>query len=239
MSTLQFLMIMVIAAGSTGGAPSVVDAGLAQANSVRGKSLSAAPETLPSGDSDKFRTQMLGWQRERAVPSIIVERAVEKAAQTKLLISSPFGWRSDPILGTRRHHAGIDLPGPRGTDVYVTGSGKVISAGWSAGYGNLIEIEHSGGVHTRYGHLSQILVNRNSTVSQGQRIGKVGSTGRSTGAHLHYEVRVAGAPVNPLPYLGQTAPEYGVIWGSERSAVARWAGWKSSQMNVLPQSIIR
>lgn len=239
MSTLQYLRVFVVALGAAGGSASAVGAGISPANSAQNQSLSSAHDTLPSGDSDKFRTRMLGWQQERGIPSIITERTVEKAAQPRLLISSPFGWRSDPILGTRRHHAGIDLPGPKGTDVYATGSGKVTRAGWSTGYGNLIEIEHAAGIRTRYGHLSRIMVIRNSIVSQGQPIGKVGSTGRSTGAHLHYEVRVGGRSVDPFPYLGQAAPEYGMLWGSEKSAAMRWAGWQAGQTSILPQSIIK
>jgi len=239
MSTLQYLNVLVVALGVAGGSSSAVGADMSDANSAQYQSLSSTHETLPSGDSDKFRTRMLGWQQERATLSIIIERIVETAAQPRLLISSPFGWRSDPIQGTRRHHAGIDLPGPKGTDVFATGSGKVTWAGWSAGYGNLIEIEHAGGIRTRYGHLSRMSVIRNSIVSQGQPIGKVGSTGRSTGAHLHYEVRVGGSSVDPFPYLGQAVPDYHIIWGSEKSAAMRWTGWQAGQTNILPQSIIK
>jgi len=116
-------------------------------------------------------------------------------------LSSNFGVRSDPFRGTAAMHAGIDLPGPIGTPVYATADGIVGRAQRAGGYGNLVELNHGKGIQTRYGHLSRILVNPNSRVRRGQLIGLMGSTGRSTGSHLHYEVRIDGAAVNPIPYL--------------------------------------
>ena len=102
-------------------------------------------------------------------------------------------------------HAGIDLAGPFGTPIYATADGTIRRAGWnSGGYGNLIEVDHGRGIETRYGHLSAILVQPGQQVKRGQLIGRMGSTGRSTGSHLHYEVRIDGRAVNPIPFMKST-----------------------------------
>jgi murein DD-endopeptidase MepM/ murein hydrolase activator NlpD len=120
-------------------------------------------------------------------------------------LSSNFGSRSDPFNGHRRMHQGIDIPGPLGTPVYATADGVVELAEYnSGGYGNLVEINHGNGMQTRYGHLSRLVAQPNEFVRRGQLIGLMGSTGRSTGSHLHYEVRIDGSAVNPLPYIEGT-----------------------------------
>ncbi|MEO5613008.1 MAG: M23 family metallopeptidase [Sphingomicrobium sp.] len=102
-------------------------------------------------------------------------------------------------------HPGIDLSGPAGTPIYATADGTVLRAGWnSGGYGNLIELDHGRGIATRYGHLSAILIHEGDHIARGQLIGRMGSTGRSTGNHLHYEVRIDGRPVNPVPFMKAT-----------------------------------
>lgn len=116
-------------------------------------------------------------------------------------VNSGFGVRSDPFRGGRAMHAGVDMPGPVGTKIYATADGRVGRAGWYGGYGNLVELEHGRGIQTRYGHLSSILVAPGTRVKRGQLIGLMGSTGRSTGSHLHYEVRIDGRAVNPIPFL--------------------------------------
>jgi hypothetical protein len=100
-----------------------------------------------------------------------------------------------------RLHAGTDFAGPIGTPIYSTADGVVIHAGWSSGYGRLIKIQHEFGIETRYAHLNQIRVQVGQRVSRGDRIGDMGTSGRSTGPHLHYEVRVGGNPVNPMIYI--------------------------------------
>jgi murein DD-endopeptidase MepM/ murein hydrolase activator NlpD len=100
-----------------------------------------------------------------------------------------------------RMHEGIDLGAAYGTPIHAAAAGTVIYAGWMEGYGNLVIIDHGGGLATAYGHQSSIAVANGQSVSQGQVIGYVGSTGHSTGPHLHFEVRVNGAPVDPLGYL--------------------------------------
>ena len=100
-----------------------------------------------------------------------------------------------------RLHAGTDFAGPIGTPIYATADGVVIEASWSSGYGRLIKIQHEFGIETRYAHLNSIKVAVGQRVSRGERIGDMGNSGRSTGPHLHYEVRVGGAPVNPMIYI--------------------------------------
>jgi murein DD-endopeptidase MepM/ murein hydrolase activator NlpD len=115
--------------------------------------------------------------------------------------SSMFGVRSDPFTHTASLHPGVDMPSPVGTPVYATADGIVDRAERAGGYGNLVEIDHGKGIQTRYGHLSKILVSPMERVKRGQLIALTGSTGRSTGPHLHYEVRIDGHAVNPMPFL--------------------------------------
>ncbi|HSG36777.1 MAG TPA: M23 family metallopeptidase, partial [Paracoccaceae bacterium] len=98
-------------------------------------------------------------------------------------------------------HEGTDLAAPVGTPIYATADGTVIFAGWSSGYGRLIKIRHEFGIETRYAHLNKIRVSVGQRVSQGERIGDMGNSGRSTGPHLHYEVITSGKPVNPMTFL--------------------------------------
>ena len=119
-------------------------------------------------------------------------------------LTSDFGMRTHPILGGRRNHKGVDLAQPTGTPVYATADGIVSRAEPFSSYGNYIQIEHGGELQTRFGHLSGFAVVAGEQVHKGQLIGYVGSTGRSTGPHLHYEVRVAGEAVDPRPYMVAT-----------------------------------
>jgi murein DD-endopeptidase MepM/ murein hydrolase activator NlpD len=115
--------------------------------------------------------------------------------------TSGFGSRRDPKTGGRRMHEGTDFAAAHGTPIYSTADGVVIHAGWQGGYGQLIKIRHDFGIETRYAHLSNIRVREGQRVSRGDRIGDMGNTGRSTGTHLHYEVRIGGTPVNPMTYI--------------------------------------
>lgn len=123
-------------------------------------------------------------------------------------MSSGYGYRVDPIYGSSKFHEGLDFAAAQGTDVFATGDGRVIVAGREAGYGNCIDIDHGYNYLTRYAHLSQILVRPGESVKRGQLIGKVGSTGKSTGPHLHYEVRYKDIPQNPVNfYFMDLSPE--------------------------------
>lgn len=112
--------------------------------------------------------------------------------------SSGFGWRSDPINHNAKFHRGTDVRAPHGTPIDAAGNGVVIFAGRQSGYGNVVYIDHGGGLITRYGHMQKILASKGEVVAAGQLIGKVGATGRATGPHLHFEVRLDGRAVNPI-----------------------------------------
>lgn len=114
------------------------------------------------------------------------------------VLTSAFGMRPHPILGGVRGHGGVDLAAPAGSPVFATGPGRVINASWSGGYGLLVTIDHGGGKQSRYGHLSAATVAVGQTVAAGAVVGLVGSTGLATGPHLHYEIRVNGAAVDPV-----------------------------------------
>lgn len=116
-------------------------------------------------------------------------------------LSSNFGWRYHPVLGRKKYHNGQDIAVPRRTPVHAADAGVVLVSGWQGGYGNFIAIDHGGGISTCYGHNSVLLVQVGERVTKGQQIALSGSTGLSTGPHLHFEVRKNGVPVNPIPYL--------------------------------------
>ncbi|MBC7476022.1 MAG: M23 family metallopeptidase [Candidatus Sericytochromatia bacterium] len=116
-------------------------------------------------------------------------------------VTSYFGYRVHPIFGTRKLHTGIDFGAATGTPIYAASNGVVINAGWTGGYGKAIIIDHGGGIATLYGHTSQMYVSVGQSVKRGQLIAAIGTTGFSTGPHLHFEVRAGGSPVDPLPYL--------------------------------------
>jgi murein DD-endopeptidase MepM/ murein hydrolase activator NlpD len=118
-----------------------------------------------------------------------------------MMMSSGFGYRSDPFTGGGAMHAGLDFKGPVGTPILAAAEGKVVLAGFHGGYGNTIEIRHANGLVTRYAHLSGLNVRRGQMVERGVQIGRMGSTGRSTGSHLHFEVRQNGQAINPRKFL--------------------------------------
>ncbi len=156
------------------------------------------------GGDDEFRRLFASWNgttvasvpsRPRTV-SIPSRMPLEGAALT-----SGFGMRTHPVLGGRRGHKGIDLSSPIGTPIYATADAVVTRADWFSSYGLFISLDHGAQLETRYGHLSRLNVAEGQVVKKGDLIGYVGSTGRSTGPHLHYEVRIAGTAVNPVPYM--------------------------------------
>jgi murein DD-endopeptidase MepM/ murein hydrolase activator NlpD len=158
----------------------------------------------PASRADpEFRSLFMSWKKLDQIDTKqgVIAIPSSKPLASMLSLSSGYGVRSDPFRRTAAMHAGIDLPGPLGTPVYATADGVVGRAEWANGYGNLVEIEHGKGIETRYGHLSKLLVSANQRIHRGDLIGLMGSTGRSTGSHLHYEVRIDGRAVNPVPFL--------------------------------------
>ena len=159
----------------------------------------------PVGGSDAtFKQLFTSWKKLDSISQGAIAVPSEKPVKTAAFTSG-YGVRSDPFRHSAAMHAGIDLAGPVGTAIYATADGVVADAGYNkGGYGNLIKIDHGRGIETRYGHLSAILVSPGQRVVRGQQIARMGSTGRSTGSHLHYEVRIDGRAVNPIPFMKST-----------------------------------
>ena len=165
-------------------------------------SVAASAETADA----QYKALFQSWKKmDQAGQAATVDQGSMSVPSLKpvanLQFTSFYGVRSDPFRGTAAMHAGVDIPGPIGTPIYATADGIVGRTGWVGGYGNLVELEHGQGLETRYGHLSKILVAQGQRVKRGDVIALMGSTGRSTGSHLHYEVRMDGRAVNPIPYL--------------------------------------
>jgi murein DD-endopeptidase MepM/ murein hydrolase activator NlpD len=198
----------------------------ALANSASSASTSASADMAeavpgsqldPLGSSDmRFKALFASWTAiERTSPTVgsgvhstfsapFAQPAVSVPAGMPLAdarLTSGFGMRVHPVLGGLRQHTGIDLAAPTGTPVYATADGIVSRADWYSSYGLYVSIEHGASIQTRYGHLSRLAVAAGDSVRKGDLIGYVGSTGRSTGPHLHYEVRIDGLAVNPIPYM--------------------------------------
>lgn len=160
-------------------------------------------ERAAHGDiADALRTDDVtaGLDRLQALSEILV-RLPLASPLTEFELSDGFGYRIDPFTRSPAVHEGIDLRGAPGSPVYATAAGTVAFAGWQHEYGNMVEIDHGMGLATRYAHLSRVVVRPGEAVELRQRIGLIGSTGRSTGVHLHYEVRVDGRPRNPADFL--------------------------------------
>ena len=128
--------------------------------------------------------------------------AIQPVDLRKIRNIGNYGWRKDPVYGDRRHHDGLDFTGPMGLSIYVTGNGKVLRAERNrGGYGNMVEVDHGFGYTTRYAHLQTILVRPGQRLKRGEKVGLLGNTGKSTGPHLHYEVRYLGRPLDPRNFF--------------------------------------
>lgn len=170
----------------------------------------AQAETLANGD-ERFRELFASWTSLDSLSSsidtqpVVVERPTVSVPSLTPVngarMSSSFGYRNHPVRGGRRMHKGVDLAAPTGTPVYATADAIVDLARWGRGYGLYIKLDHGADLETRYAHLSRLAVAPGDRVEKGDVIGYVGSTGWSTGPHLHYEVRVNGVAVDPIHYM--------------------------------------
>ncbi len=198
--------------------PALANSAAANADVTAPLRAAQAAKSSQSGDED-FRKLFNGWKsmdngqlvlapasKVSAVPSTAIYRPTSVSIPSRMpvngaALTSGYGMRIHPVLGGRRAHKGVDLAEPVGSPVYATADGMVSRADWFSSYGLFISLEHGGNIQTRYGHLSRLNVAAGQAVHKGDLIGYVGTTGRSTGPHLHYEVRVGGVAVNPIPYL--------------------------------------
>lgn len=163
------------------------------------------------GDRIAYLEKQVADQGDRfaMLDLVLTRRAGEQARLPTLMpvhytyLSSPFGWRRNPVTGRHALHTGIDLAAPRGTPIRAASGGVVVKAGYESGYGRMVEISHGNGLDTLYAHASKLDVKVGDLVSKGQVIAKVGESGRATGAHLHFEVRMAGQPLDPTLFLGR------------------------------------
>jgi murein DD-endopeptidase MepM/ murein hydrolase activator NlpD len=164
-------------------------------------------EASAAGNADpRFRELFTTWRQLDQLEQGVAAIPSAHPIQGSIDLTSGYGVRSDPFRGRAAMHAGIDLAGPLGTPIYATADGVVNRAEYNnGGYGNLVEINHGQGIQTRYGHLSRFAATAGQRVRRGQLIGYMGSTGRSTGSHLHYEVRIDGRAVNPVPFIQQAS----------------------------------
>jgi murein DD-endopeptidase MepM/ murein hydrolase activator NlpD len=178
--------------------PGQYQASLDTLYALRGSALAGAAAAGLQTDSTRRLASLSDWTRAADAPSLW---PVEGS------ITSSFGERVDPFNGEGAFHSGLDISVPYGTPIHASADGVVTYADIMSGYGNLIELDHGHGISTRYGHLSGFAIASGQHVRRGQVIGYVGATGRTTGAHLHYEVRVQNVPVNPHKYLRTTTAQ--------------------------------
>lgn len=159
-----------------------------------------AGEAEAAGADPRFAELFVNWQRVEQLENAMESLPAFVPARSFTTTSS-FGIRYDPFNGGRASHTGLDMAGAHGEPIYAAAAGRVVRAERFGGYGNCIDVDHGRGIITRYGHLSSINVRVGDKVAVGEKIGGMGSTGRSTGTHLHYEVRIDGQAVNPRPFI--------------------------------------
>ncbi|MFN3970565.1 MAG: DUF5930 domain-containing protein [Gemmobacter sp.] len=157
--------------------------------------------TPPSPDEVRANAILAGLDRMNLYRIAAVKSPFAMPVKSAFRFTSGFGYRRDPKGAGTRMHEGTDFAASTGTPIYATGDGTVIHADWDSGYGRTVRIQHEFGIVTLYAHMSQIRVTKGQRVSRGDRIGDMGSSGRSTGTHLHYEVRIGGRPVNPMTFI--------------------------------------
>jgi murein DD-endopeptidase MepM/ murein hydrolase activator NlpD len=169
---------------------------------IGGPFVPAKPPAPSAGnfERDLYRVNLARARFDRALAQLRTV-PLRKPVAGEIDMTSPFGMRMDPFLHGPAIHTGVDLRGETGEPAHVTADGTVTIASWQGGYGNMVEVDHHNGLSTRYGHLSKILVKVGQRVSMGDVIGLIGSTGRSTGPHLHYETRINDSAVDPTKFL--------------------------------------
>ncbi len=164
-------------------------------------SISTKGSLVDDPDEERVNDIIAGLDRVNLYRIAAEKAPFANPVRGNVRFTSGFGNRRDPKTGRSRMHSGVDFAGPSGTPILATSDGVVKQAGWHGGYGNAVIIEHAFGIETLYAHLSSVDVREGQRVSRGDRIGGMGTTGRSTGVHLHYEVRVGGSAVNPMTYI--------------------------------------
>jgi murein DD-endopeptidase MepM/ murein hydrolase activator NlpD len=198
-----------------------------QAQQGMGQGMGGPFEALTDADDIDPRFERLGLSLARMA---VLERALDGIPQvvpaSVRAITSGFGYRRDPFNGRAAMHSGIDFKGGIGSPIYAAAEGRVTFAGWRGGYGKTVEVTHPNGMMTRYAHLSRIDVRPGQPVAAGATLGGLGNTGRSTGPHLHFEVRINDRAVNPRPFL-ETAPD--VLKEVRSTRAERAAGAKAGK----------
>jgi len=209
---------IAIIAGSTAASPAFANS---SANADILAPLRAAQATKQQSGDQEFRQLFAKWQSQdttgtrtnlvsmatpnraaAVIPGITSPKvSIPSLITVEGVTTSSYGMRTYPVLGGRRQHKGIDLAAPVGTPIHAPADGIVSRADWFSSYGLYVSLQHGGGIETRFGHMSRLNVAAGQAVHKGDIIGYVGTTGRSTGPHLHYEIRLDGESVNPLPYL--------------------------------------
>ena len=203
--------LVALSAGilSLAASPVMAQSNVVAAEATAGLIAPAVSSDMSAPQDEEFAQLFASWEAldARGKGELVATYQVSIPSQMPLeraLLTSDYGMRTHPVLGGRRSHKGVDLAAPSGTPVYATADGVVERADWFSSYGLFIRVEHGAELETRYAHLSRLAVSAGDRVSKGDLIGYVGSTGRSTGPHLHYEVRVGGEAVNPMPYMVET-----------------------------------
>lgn len=208
----SFATAAICAAVSLAAAPAAANTATnanANAADVTAPVKEAQAESIASGDP-RFRQLFASWtaldtKGSTADAGISVPSLMPIGGAR---LTSDYGMRDHPVLRKRANHKGVDLAAPTGTPIYATADGVVGRADWFSSYGLFVSLDHGGDLETRYAHMSKLAVGAGDTVRKGDIIGYVGSTGRSTGPHLHYEVRIDGVAVNPIPYMKETEAQY-------------------------------
>ena len=200
LKTVSALGLLFFASAMT--APAMANSAAIASDSFRVSAEDVKSNQTALGVSDpEFRALSNSWGEINGVAAK-TQVAVPSINPVEIMkFSSGYGYRSAPTRGASRNHKGIDIPGPVGTPIYATADGLIGRAQWVSGYGKFVEINHGNSVQTRYGHLSAMNVMPGQRIKKGDILGYMGSTGRSTGSHLHYEVRIAGEAINPSAFL--------------------------------------